>query len=81
MCRKDLLLRVLRKMKAVHGAVYAFHPDSYMLPTEYTKFIGEFTRLQNVRKRGFFFFDNCLIWNRIVGTQIQIRRTNQKSLS
>ena len=35
-------------MKAVHGDVYAFHPDSYMLPTEYTKFIGAFTRLQRV---------------------------------
>lgn len=33
-------------MKAVHGAIYAFHPDSYMLPREYTKFIGKFTKLQ-----------------------------------
>ncbi|CAM9756358.1 unnamed protein product, partial [Hapterophycus canaliculatus] len=31
-------------MKAVHGEVYAFHPDSYLLPTEYTKFIDVFTR-------------------------------------
>lgn len=44
--RKDLLLRLLRKMKAVHGDVYDFHPDSYLLPTEYTKFINAFTRLQ-----------------------------------
>lgn len=44
--RKDLLLRLLRKMKAVHGEVYDFHPDSYLLPTEYTKFIHAFTRLQ-----------------------------------
>ena len=43
-----MLLRVLRKMKAVHGEVYAFHPDSYVLPTEYTKFIDAFTRLQQV---------------------------------
>jgi len=43
-----MLLRVLRKMKAVHGDVYAFHPDSYVLPTEYTKFINAFTRLQPV---------------------------------
>lgn len=49
--RKDLLLRVLRKMKAVHGSVYAFHPDSYMLPTEYTKFISAFTRLKEVSIR------------------------------
>lgn len=47
-CRKDLLLRVLRKMKAVHGDVYGFHPDGYLLPTEYTKFIDAFTRLQPV---------------------------------
>lgn len=46
--RKDLLLRVLRKMKAVHGDVYGFHPDGYLLPTEYTKFIDAFTRLQPV---------------------------------
>lgn len=49
--RKDLLLRVLRKMKAVHGSVYDFHPDSYMLPTEYTKFISEFTRLQQQKQQ------------------------------
>ncbi|CAM9136795.1 unnamed protein product, partial [Sphacelaria rigidula] len=49
--RKDLLLRVLRKMKAVHGSAYHFHPDSYMLPTEYTKFIREFTRLQQQQQQ------------------------------
>lgn len=43
-----MLLRVLRKMKAVHGDVYGFHPDGYLLPTEYTKFIDAFTRLQPV---------------------------------
>ncbi|CAN0382130.1 unnamed protein product, partial [Ectocarpus sp. 12 AP-2014] len=50
--RLDLLLRVLRKMRAVHGEVYAFHPDSYLLPTEYTKFIDTFTRLKPGSGRG-----------------------------
>ncbi|CAM9772568.1 unnamed protein product [Ectocarpus fasciculatus] len=50
--RLDMLLRVLRKMKAVHGEVYAFHPDSFLLPTEYTKFIDAFTRLQPGSRRG-----------------------------
>eukprot|EP00752_Nemacystus_decipiens_P002161 g2058.t1 len=50
--KKDLLLRVLRKMKVVHGDVYGFHPDGYLLPTEYTKFIDAFTRLQACRRQG-----------------------------
>lgn len=52
--RKDLLLRVLRKMKAVHGDVYGFHPDGYLLPTEYTKFIDAFTHLRPVSGTGAF---------------------------
>ena len=34
--------RALRKSKAVHGSVYAFFPDSFILPTEYTKFVHRY---------------------------------------
>ena len=33
--KKDCLLRNLRRMKATHGSIYAFFPESYILPTEY----------------------------------------------
>ena len=33
--KKDCLLRNLRRMKATHGAIFAFFPESYILPTEY----------------------------------------------
>ena len=36
------MLRALRKSKAVHGSVYAFFPDSFILPTEYTKFVHRY---------------------------------------
>eukprot|EP01029_Cantina_marsupialis_P001782 TRINITY_DN115_c2_g1_i1.p1 TRINITY_DN115_c2_g1~~TRINITY_DN115_c2_g1_i1.p1 ORF type:complete len:682 (+),score=157.54 TRINITY_DN115_c2_g1_i1:72-2117(+) len=40
--KKDLLQRALRKMKALHGALYGFLPEGYILPNEYTKFIKAF---------------------------------------
>lgn len=33
--KKDCLLRNLRRMRAIHGQVYSFFPESYILPTEY----------------------------------------------
>ena len=33
--KKDCLLRNLRRMKATHGPIFAFFPDSYILPSEY----------------------------------------------
>lgn len=47
---KDSLLRTLRKMRAVHGAIYGFHPDGFILPTEYTKFIAAWTQSQQQRQ-------------------------------
>ena len=41
--KKDSLLRHLRQCRAVHGAVYAFFPPGFILPTEYTKFVAEHT--------------------------------------
>ncbi len=40
--KKDTMLRALRKSKAIHGNVYSFFPDSFILPTEYTKFIHRY---------------------------------------
>lgn len=33
--KKDCLLRNLRRMRATHGAIFAFFPESYILPSEY----------------------------------------------
>lgn len=33
--KKDCLLRNLRRMRACHGAIFNFFPESYLLPTEY----------------------------------------------
>jgi hypothetical protein len=33
--KKDCLLRNLRRMRATHGAIFSFFPESYLLPTEY----------------------------------------------
>ena len=33
--KKDTLLRNLRRMRGIHGQVFAFFPESYVLPTEY----------------------------------------------
>ena len=33
--KKDCLLRNLRRMRATHGAIFSFFPESYILPSEY----------------------------------------------
>mmetsp|Transcript_32436 Transcript_32436/g.75659 ORF Transcript_32436/g.75659 Transcript_32436/m.75659 type:complete len:663 (-) Transcript_32436:212-2200(-) len=37
--KKDSLLRNLRRMRGIHGQIYAFFPESYILPTEYTTLV------------------------------------------
>jgi hypothetical protein len=37
--RKDNLVRNMRRMQHVHGAIYAFTPTTFLLPTEYEKFV------------------------------------------
>ena len=37
--KKDALLRNLRRMRAIHGAIFNFFPESYLLPTEYTTLV------------------------------------------
>ena len=37
--KKDALLRNLRRMKAIHGALFNFLPESYILPTEYNTLV------------------------------------------
>lgn len=41
--RKDLLARSLRRMRAVHGAVFDFAPETWHLPADYTKFVAAYT--------------------------------------
>eukprot|EP00761_Pharyngomonas_kirbyi_P008959 gb/GECH01008973.1/.p1 GENE.gb/GECH01008973.1/~~gb/GECH01008973.1/.p1 ORF type:complete len:439 (+),score=124.47 gb/GECH01008973.1/:1-1317(+) len=40
--RKDLLLRHLRKSKGIFGSIYNISPDSFVLPTEYVRFMDVF---------------------------------------
>ena len=39
--KKDCLLRNLRRMRAIHGAVCNFFPESYILPTEYMTLVRQ----------------------------------------
>ena len=41
--RKDKLVRLMRKQLTVHGSIYNFVPLTFMLPTEYTKFVREYS--------------------------------------
>ncbi|XP_018349366.1 PREDICTED: probable tubulin polyglutamylase TTLL2 [Trachymyrmex septentrionalis] len=45
-CRKDKLIRHLKRMKKVHGAIYDFSPVGYNLPSEYTKLAEECSRCE-----------------------------------
>eukprot|EP00742_Colponemidia_sp_Colp-10_P009408 GILJ01010255.1.p1 GENE.GILJ01010255.1~~GILJ01010255.1.p1 ORF type:complete len:570 (-),score=77.68 GILJ01010255.1:113-1771(-) len=45
--RKDSLLRHLRKLKAVYGSVYNFFPVSFILPSEYTKFVHHYSEQES----------------------------------
>ncbi|XP_069035364.1 probable tubulin polyglutamylase TTLL2 [Lepisosteus oculatus] len=43
--RKDWLARNLKRMKGTFGsALYDFSPTAYILPNDYTKFLGEYTK-------------------------------------
>ncbi|KAM4529021.1 putative tubulin polyglutamylase TTLL2 isoform 1-T1 [Fundulus diaphanus] len=51
-CRKDLLARNLRRMRATFGsAFYDFSPTTFILPNEYTRFLAEYNRLLPTRDR------------------------------
>ena len=39
--KKDSLLRNLRRMRNLFGKIYAFHPESWMFPRQYTEFVRE----------------------------------------
>ncbi|XP_011690039.1 PREDICTED: probable tubulin polyglutamylase TTLL2 [Wasmannia auropunctata] len=45
-CRKDKLIRHLKRMKKVHGLIYDFSPVGYNLPSEYTKLAEECNRCE-----------------------------------
>ena len=44
--RKDNLVRNMRRMQHVHGAIYAFTPTTFLLPTEYERFVEVSRRRQ-----------------------------------
>nr|XP_055042634.1 probable tubulin polyglutamylase TTLL2 [Misgurnus anguillicaudatus]XP_055042635.1 probable tubulin polyglutamylase TTLL2 [Misgurnus anguillicaudatus] len=71
--RKDCLTRHLRRMKSAYGtSTYDFSPPAFILPNEYTKFLGVYTRNRTSGKsqywickpvdlsrgRGIFLFDD-----------------------
>jgi hypothetical protein len=43
--KKDALLRNLRRMRNLHGSVFNFFPDSFILPTEYASMVRSVDRL------------------------------------
>uniref|UniRef100_A0A3Q0QUE1 Tubulin tyrosine ligase-like family, member 2 n=1 Tax=Amphilophus citrinellus TaxID=61819 RepID=A0A3Q0QUE1_AMPCI len=48
--RKDCLARNLKRMKAAFGsALYDFSPTTFILPSEYTRFLAEYNRLRMAR--------------------------------
>ncbi|XP_073789360.1 probable tubulin polyglutamylase TTLL2 isoform X1 [Danio rerio] len=48
--RKDYLVRHLRRMKCAFGAtLYGFSPSTFILPNEYTKFLGVYTKNHSSR--------------------------------
>lgn len=44
-CKKDNLVRHVRKARGVFGPIYNFLPTSFLVPTEYTKFAEHFSDL------------------------------------
>ena len=44
-CKKDNLVRHVRKARGVFGPIYNFVPTSFLVPTEYTKFCEHFSDL------------------------------------
>ena len=48
--KKDALLRNLRRMRACHGPIYSFFPESYLLPTEYLTLVRRCEGLQGEQK-------------------------------
>jgi tubulin polyglutamylase TTLL2 len=44
-CKKDNLVRHVRKARGVFGQIYNFLPTSFLVPTEYTKFAEHFSDL------------------------------------
>ena len=50
-CQKDSLARFMKRCRATYGQVYNFIPSSFILPTEYTKFLEEYARAQDLHGR------------------------------
>ena len=41
---KGKLLRLMKKLLALHGSIFDFAPEGYILPSEYTKFIKAYSK-------------------------------------
>ncbi|KAF4742183.1 Tubulin tyrosine ligase-like, member [Perkinsus olseni] len=51
--RKDSLVRIMRRMAAVHGSqVYDFVPEAFILPNEYTKFVETYSEQDECSRAG-----------------------------
>lgn len=48
--KKDLLIRAMRKMRAVHGRIFDFVPAGFILPSEYTKFVQAYAEDDEAQK-------------------------------
>lgn len=42
--KKDTLHKSLQKFRSIHGSVFDFYPEGYILPTEYTKFVKVYAK-------------------------------------
>ena len=53
--RKDSLARNLRRMRGVYGSfIYNFSPLSFILPNDYKKFVGEYSKQENCEEKSFW---------------------------
>lgn len=48
--KKDCLLRNLRRMRAIHGSIFNFFPESYILPSEYPTLVRKCESLPSGEK-------------------------------
>ena len=44
---KGKLLRLMKKLRVLHGAIFNFAPEGYILPSEYTKFTKAYSKYRD----------------------------------
>ena len=50
-CKKDQLVRHIRKMRSCYGPIFNFVPTSFIVPSEFTKFTSHFADLQEAGEK------------------------------